>query len=139
MPLAASINVITLKKAGQAIDLVPAVLLGGVFSALLMLPLAWPLQASAHDLGILATLGFFQLGFPCMLMVIAARSLSAPELSLLALIEVLLGPLWAWLGAGETPLQQTLVGGAIVLTALVGNEMAALRGGGRALAGNSGI
>ncbi len=137
VPLAASINVITLKKAGQAIDLIPAVFLGGVFSALLMLPLAWPLQTSAHDLGILATLGFFQLGFPCMLMVIAARSLSAPELSLLALIEVLLGPIWAWLGAGETPLRETLVGGAIVLTALVANEVAAMRGGSRALAGNS--
>jgi len=73
-------------------------------------------------------------------MVIAARSLSAPELSLLALIEVVLGPLWAWLGAGETPMQQTLVGGAIVLAALVANEVTALRGGratGRAVAGNS--
>lgn len=137
VPLAASVNVIAMKKAGHAIDLIPAVLLGGVFSALLMLPLAWPLQASAHDIGILATLGFFQLGFPCMLMVIAARSLSAPELSLLALIEVVLGPLWAWLGAGETPLQQTLVGGAIVLAALIANELAAMRGGSRALAGNS--
>ena len=140
VPLAASVNVITMKKAGQAIDLVPAVLLGGVFSAVLMLPLAWPLQSSAHDIGILAALGFFQLGFPCMLMVIAARSLSAPELSLLALIEVVLGPLWAWLGAGETPMQQTLVGGAIVLAALVANEVAALRGGRagrRAVAGNS--
>lgn len=135
VPLAASVNVIALKKAGHAIDLVPAVLLGGVFSALLMLPLAWPLQASAHDLGILATLGFFQLGFPCMLMVIAARSLSAPELSLLALIEVLLGPIWAWLGAGETPLQQTLVGGAIVLGALIANELAAMRSAGHAPAG----
>ncbi len=129
VPLAASINVITMKKSGQAVDLVPAVMMGGVFSALLMLPLAWPLQASAHDIGILATLGVFQLGLPCMLMVIAARSLAAPELSLLALIEVVLGPLWAWLGAGETPLPQTLVGGAIVVAALVGNELAAMRGG----------
>jgi len=128
VPLAASVNVIALKKAGHAIDLIPAVLLGGVFSAALMLPLAWPLQANWHDIGILATLGFFQLGFPCMLMVIAARSLAAPELSLLALIEVLLGPLWAWLGAGETPLQQTLVGGAIVLGALIANELAAMHG-----------
>ncbi|MGB7481297.1 MAG: DMT family transporter [Burkholderiaceae bacterium] len=129
VPLAASINVITMKKSGQAVDLVPAVMMGGVFSALLMLPLAWPLQASAHDIGILATLGVFQLGLPCMLMVIAARSLAAPELSLLALIEVVLGPLWAWLGAGETPPPQTLVGGAIVVAALVGNELAAMRGG----------
>ncbi|MDP9109592.1 MAG: hypothetical protein M3N23_11055, partial [Pseudomonadota bacterium] len=74
-----------------------------------------------------AALGFFQLGLPCMLMVRAARGLSAPELSLLALIEVLLGPLWAWLWAGEVPAGATLAGGALVLAALVFNELLALR------------
>jgi hypothetical protein len=39
---------------------------------------------------------------------------------------VLLGPLWAWLGAGETPSYGTLVGGAIVLGALALNELAAV-------------
>lgn len=129
VPLAASINVIAIKKAGQGkaegIDLVPAVLLGSLFSALAMLPLAWPLHISLHDLAILAALGFFQLGLPCMMMVIAARSLSAPEISLLALLEVLLGPIWAWLGAGEVPAHQTLIGGAVVLTALIFNELGA--------------
>jgi drug/metabolite transporter (DMT)-like permease len=127
VPLAASVNVIALKKAGHSIDLMPSVLLGGVFSALMMLPLILPIQASLHDIGILAVLGFFQLGFPCMLMVAASRSLSAPEISLLALLEVLLGPIWAWLGAGEVPAQETLVGGTVVLLALVFNEVAAMR------------
>jgi drug/metabolite transporter (DMT)-like permease len=127
IPIAASVNVITLKKAGHAIDLVPAVLIGGVLSALLMWPFALPFQASNHDLFILAILGVFQLGFPCMLMVRSARSLSAPELSLLALLEVLLGPIWAWLGAGEVPASATLMGGGVVLMALVFNELAALR------------
>lgn len=127
IPLAASVNVIVLKKAGHAIDLIPAILIGGVLSALLMLPFAMPLQASTHDIVILAMLGFFQLGFPCMLMVRAARSLSAPEISLLALLEVLLGPIWAWLGAGEVPASATLMGGAVVLIALVFNELAAMR------------
>jgi drug/metabolite transporter (DMT)-like permease len=127
VPVAASVNVITLKKAGHGVDLIPAVLLGGVFSALMMLPLSWPFQASSHDIVILAILGFFQLGLPCMLMVAAAKSLSAPEISLLALLEVLLGPLWTWIGAGEVPAQATLVGGAVVLGALVFNEAAAMR------------
>jgi drug/metabolite transporter (DMT)-like permease len=127
VPIAASVNVITLKKAGQSIDLIPAVLIGGVLSALLMLPLSWPFQASLHDIAILATLGFFQLGLPCMIMVAASKSLSAPEISLLALLEVLLGPLWTWLGAGEVPAHATLVGGAVVLAALVFNEAAAVR------------
>lgn len=127
VPVAAAVNLIAIKRAGHGIDLIPAVLLGSVFSAALMLPLAWPLQASLHDILILATLGFFQLGLPCMLMVRAAKDLTAPEVSLLALLEVLLGPLWTWLGAGEVPASETLIGGAVVLAALVFNEIAALR------------
>lgn len=126
VPLAASTNVIILKKGGQDVDLIPAVFVGGLLSACLMLPMALPLSASVHDLVILATLGVFQLGVPCMLMVHAAKGLSAPELSLLSLLEVLLGPFWVWMAVGEVPAQATLVGGAIVLTALIFNEMTAL-------------
>ena len=126
VPLAASSNVIILKKGGQDVDLIPAVFVGGLISACLMLPMALPFSASVHDLIILATLGVFQLGVPCMLMVHAAKGLSAPELSLLSLLEVLLGPLWVWMAVGEVPAQATLVGGAIVLTALIFNEVSAL-------------
>lgn len=127
VPVAAAVNLIAIKRAGHGVDLIPAVLLGSVFSAALMLPLAWPLQASLHDIGLLAVLGFFQLGLPCMLMVRAAKSLTAPEVSLLALLEVLLGPLWTWLGAGEVPARETLIGGAVVIAALVFNELAAMQ------------
>lgn len=127
VPIAASINVIMLKKAGTTIDLIPAVLVGALISALSMLSLIFPLHPSWQDLGVLAALGFFQLGFPCMLMVTAARTLSAPEISLLGLIEVLLGPLWAWLWAGEVPSSATLSGGALVVAALAFNEMMTLR------------
>jgi drug/metabolite transporter (DMT)-like permease len=75
---------------------------------------------------VLATLGIFQLGVPCMLLVFISRTLTAPEIALLALLEVVLGPLWAWLGAGEVPAGTTLIGGAIVIAALAGNEAAAL-------------
>lgn len=127
VPVAAAINLIAIKRAGHGVDLIPAVLLGSVFSGALMLPLAWPLQASLHDIGILAVLGVFQLGLPCMLMVHAAKNLSAPEVSLLALLEVLLGPLWTWMGAGEVPARETLIGGAVVIAALVFNEVAGMR------------
>lgn len=125
VPLASAINVVTLKKRGESVDLIPAVFIGGVLSALLMLPYALPFRAELRDLLLLALLGFFQLGLPCMLMVAAARHLSAAEIALLAMLEVLLGPLWAWLGAGEVPSPSTLVGGAVVLGALVFNEVAA--------------
>ena len=123
-PVASAINVVILKKSGHSVDLVPAVFLGGVLSAGLMLPLAWPFIATPGDVALLALLGFAQLGLPCMLLVMAARHLAATEVALLALLEVVLGPLWAWLGAGEVPAATTLSGGALVLGALVVNELA---------------
>jgi drug/metabolite transporter (DMT)-like permease len=123
IPLAAAINVILIKRSGHAVDLVPAVCLGATFSALAMLPFAWPLQATTHDMLILAALGGLQLGLPCMLMVVAARSLAAPQIALLALLEAVFGPLWAWLGAGEVPGTATLEGGSVVILALVLNGL----------------
>ena len=108
-------------------DMLPAVLIGAVISALVTLPLAWPLQASAHDLGLLGFLGVVQLTVPCLLVVRLSRELPAPEIALLGLLEVIFGVTWAWLGAGEAPTHSTLVGGSLVLAALVLNEMLALR------------
>ena len=91
------------------------------------MPFVLPFHASARDVALLGSLGMFQLGLPCLLLVVASRSLAAPEIALLGLLEVLLGPLWAWLGAGERPPSGTLIGGAIVLGALALNELAAFR------------
>jgi drug/metabolite transporter (DMT)-like permease len=89
--------------------------------------LAWPLRASGHDLGLLALLGFVQLAIPCLLAVWLTRVLPGPEIALLALLEVIFGVAWAWLGAGEVPSQAALTGGTLVLAALIGNELLALR------------
>ena len=107
---------------GLELDLVPSVLLGAMLSCVITLPLAWPLTASAHDVGLLAGLGLFQLAIPCALSVVCARVLQAPEVSLLALLEVVFGILLAWLGANEAPQSSVLTGGVLVLGALVANE-----------------
>lgn len=108
-------------------DMLPAVLLGGMLSALVTLPMALPLDATGHDIGLLALLGVVQLAIPCLLAMTVPRVLKAPEISLLALLEVVFGVLWAWLGAGEAPSVPVLGGGALVLGALVANETLALR------------
>lgn len=108
-------------------DMLPAVLIGAALSALWTLPLAWPLGAPAQDIGLLAMLGLVQLAIPCLLAVTLARVLSAPEIALLALLEVVFGVAWAWLGAGEQPSAAVLGGGVLVLGALVANEAWALR------------
>jgi drug/metabolite transporter (DMT)-like permease len=129
IPLAAAVNVVTLRATAAQLDLRPAVMLGGALSCLAALPLALPLQATPKDIALLAFLGVFQLALPCMLLVIASRVLLAPEIALIGLLEVILGPLWAWLGAGEVPARSTLIGGTVVLAALVVNEIATVRNG----------
>jgi drug/metabolite transporter (DMT)-like permease len=124
---ASATNFVVLRASSASSDLRSAVMLGGLISALVCLPLALPFHATGKDVALLAFLGIFQLGLPCTLLVLASRKLLAPEISLIALLEVLLGPLWAWLGAGEVPARATLTGGAIVLGALVLNELATFR------------
>ena len=114
VPLAAAVNWTLLQHLkGQAKppDMLAAVLIGAVISAAATLPLALPLAASARDISLLALLGTVQLAVPCVMAVQAARVLSGPEIALLGLLEVVLGVLWAWLGAGESPSAAVLGGG----------------------------
>lgn len=122
VPLAAASNWCLLQKIGRGADMLPAVLIGAVLSMGATLPLAWPLQAGAHDLGLLALLGVFQLAVPCLLAVRVARELPSHEIALLGQAETLLGVLWAWLFAGEHPGNAALIGGSLVLAALIANE-----------------
>jgi drug/metabolite transporter (DMT)-like permease len=115
------------RDGGESQDMLPAVLLGATLSAIVTLPLAWPLQASGHDIGLLALLGTVQLAIPCLLVVRLSRELPATELALLALLEVIFGVLLAWLGANEIPSDSTLAGGALVLAALAANHLAGQR------------
>lgn len=108
---------------GHDVDLMPAVWVGALISSLATLPFAFPFQASAHDVALLGFLGVFQLAVPCVLSVRCAQILKAPELSLLQLLEVIFGILLAWLGANEVPASPVLWGGALVIGALVVNEM----------------
>ncbi|WP_066265834.1 DMT family transporter [Hydrogenophaga palleronii] len=126
VPLAGAINWTVVQRSqshGQKIDLMPSVLLGGVLSSLMTLPLALPFVATAGDIAWLALLGLVQLAIPCALAMVCARSLKAPEVSLLALLEVVFGILLAWLGAGEAPGPEVLSGGSLVIGALVMNEL----------------
>ena len=137
VPLAAATNWCVLQHVGHgkaavqpsdtAGDMPLAVLLGALISMLAMLPLAWPMQASAHDLTLLAGLGVFQLAIPCLLAVRVSRVLSGSELALLSQLELVLGVLWAWLWAGEVLTFASLLGGTMVLLALLGNEYLAWR------------
>jgi drug/metabolite transporter (DMT)-like permease len=125
VPMAGAVQWTLVQKSqseGHNLDLVPSVMLGAIFSAVLSLPLAMPLNASAHDVGLLGVLGLFQLAIPCALSVVCARVLQAPEVALLALLEVVFGIALAWWGAHEAPQASVLFGGTLVLGALLFNE-----------------
>lgn len=126
VPIAGAINWTITQDAharGHDVDLVPAVFIGAVVSCIFTLALALPFRASAHDVGLLASLGLGQLAIPCVLSVMCARVLKAPEISLLALLEVVFGIGLAWLGADEAPSQSVLLGGTLVMGALISNEL----------------
>jgi len=126
VPMAAAVNWTVVQRSqahGESIDLVPAVLVGAAISSLMTLPLAFPFAATGRDLGLLALLGLVQLAIPCVLAVICARVLKAPEMSLLALLEIIFGILLAWVGAGEVPAASVLTGGLLVIGALAANEL----------------
>jgi drug/metabolite transporter (DMT)-like permease len=122
VPIGAAINIVVLKKVKAHVDLAPAVLIGGLFSALVTAPLSMPFAATNHDIGILALLGIIQLAIPCMIMVNVVKHLAPQQVALLCLLEVILGPIWSWAFAGEALSAATIQGAAIVIAALASNE-----------------
>ncbi|MDI9336734.1 MAG: DMT family transporter, partial [Gammaproteobacteria bacterium] len=96
VPIAGAIhwNILQYSKSikGQAVDLMPAVALGAGLSVLATLPFALPFQSNPQEFAILGLLGVFQLAIPCWLaVVVCAKCLTPPEISLLALLEVVFG------------------------------------------------
>jgi drug/metabolite transporter (DMT)-like permease len=131
VPIASAVNWTLMQHlhhgGDEARDVLPALLVASLLTVALTLPLALPFAATPADLGWLALLGSVQLAVPCLIAMTVARVLKAPEISLLASLEVVFGVLWAWLGADEAPSVAVLGGGALVLAALAGNEVLALR------------
>src|SRR6185295_11348678 len=103
------------------------VLLAGIFSILIALPFAWPLELSISDLALLSVMGVVQLGVGLLLMLAAVRYLDSAEIGLLSILEIVFGTLSVWLVIGERPSQTALIGGSMVLAALVLNEIAGMR------------
>jgi drug/metabolite transporter (DMT)-like permease len=97
----------------------PAAALATTLTALIALPLADPLGTSPRDLGFLALFGIGQFGVGFLLFMAGARWLPAAETSLIGMLEIVLGPLGVWLVLGERPGATALVGGAIVVTAVL--------------------
>ena len=127
IPIGFGANVVLLRKHRHAIDMMPSVLLAGIFSTLVALPFALPLAVSVADLGLISVMGVLQLAIGLLLMMAAVPYLASAEIGLLSILEIVFGTLSVWLVVGERPSQTALVGGGMVIAALIVNEIAGLR------------
>jgi drug/metabolite transporter (DMT)-like permease len=110
----------------KAVNMMPAMSMGKFASALAVVPLAAPFDMTATGLGLMLFLGLILLPVSFGLLTLGPRYIPAPEVSLLLLLETVLGPLIVWLAIGEAAAASTIVGGVIVLIALAGNAVLAL-------------
>lgn len=137
--LAAAIPVLlglynVLVRSTPEVDPVVPALIGGAMLALVagtVAASASGLSMSMRDLALGATAGFVILGLGLPMFNLGHRSVPTAQVSLLIMTEIVLTPLWVWIWPGETPSISTLIGGAVIITAVVwqvtGAERVALR------------
>ena len=118
MPISFAILILIIRKYPN-VDMVPLQLIAGVFAMLIGYLMSGKINISSHDifLGFLA--GFFQLGFGFIFITIGARSTPSAVVGIIMLTEAVLGPFWAWLFVNENPPFIVLIGGCIVILAVL--------------------
>ncbi len=118
MPVSFAILILIIRKYPN-VDMVPLQLYAGITAMIIGYIIAGKINISAHDifLGFLA--GFFQLGFGFILITIGARSTPSAIVGIIMLTEAVLGPFWAWLFINENSSFMVLIGGTIVIIAVL--------------------
>jgi drug/metabolite transporter (DMT)-like permease len=116
---------------GKASDMLPVSFLGGVFALELSGMIVWGtgqgFALPMYEIAIAVALGVFALGLGMVLYTFGSQVVPGAELALLSMTEVVLGPIWVWLVLGETAAVATLIGGAILMSAIAFNALTGLR------------
>jgi drug/metabolite transporter (DMT)-like permease len=118
MPITFAVLIMIVRKF-PSVDMVPAQFIAGISSCLIGFLLSTQIMISPNDifLGFLA--GFFQVGFGFIFITIGARTTPSAMVGIIMLSESVLGPLWAFLFVSERPSTYGLIGGAIILSAVL--------------------
>ena len=118
MPITFAVLIMIVRKF-PTVDMVPAQFIAGLSSCLIGYLLSTKIFISSHDifLGFLA--GFFQVGFGFIFITIGARTTPSATVGIIMLSESVLGPIWAFLFVSERPSIYGLIGGAIILSAVL--------------------
>ena len=122
---------IVLMRRWRHVSMIPAVLVATVLAVLASAPLARPLAPSGQDFVWLALFGASNLGLGLILFTAGAPKVPAGEAALLGVLEVVLAPIWVWLAFNEVPSASTLLGGGLVLAAVLGHVAQDLQRGAR--------
>jgi drug/metabolite transporter (DMT)-like permease len=122
---------VILTRRARAMNMQPVTIISAALAVLIALPLGAPLAVPPGDIALLFSLGLIQMTLGLSFFLYALRLMPAAQVTLIALLEPVLGPIWVWLFAGEEPPATTLIGGAIVLGALATNIALGLRLGAR--------
>jgi drug/metabolite transporter (DMT)-like permease len=110
---------IVITRRRRDVSMAPAACLSQALLVAAFSPFASPAEIGGSDIGWLAALGIGQIGLGFVLFAAGARLIPAAQAGLITLLEVVLGPLWVWLAVDERPSTLTLVGGVIVIVAIV--------------------
>ena len=118
MPITFAVLIMIVRKF-PTVDMVPAQFIAGISSCLIGYLLSNKIMISPNDifLGFLA--GFFQVGFGFIFITIGARTTPSAMVGIIMLSESVLGPIWAFLFVSERPSTFGLIGGAIILSAVL--------------------
>ena len=121
IPINFSILVIIIRK-NKNLDMVPAIFYSGIFSLIYGLILSESYTFSYHDIKMGFLLGVPQLAFGFICITIGSRSTASTTVGLLMLTETLFAPVWVWLFLSEIPPISVLIGGAIIISAIILNS-----------------
>ena len=121
IPINFSILVIIIRK-NKKLDMVPAIFYSGIFSLIYGLILSESYTFSYHDIKMGFLLGVPQLAFGFICITIGSRSTASTTVGLLMLTETLFAPVWVWLFLNEIPPISVLIGGAIIIGAIILNS-----------------
>ena len=121
IPINFSILVIIIRK-NKNLDMVPAIFYSGIFSLIYGLILSESYTFSYHDIKMGFFLGVPQLAFGFICITIGSRSTASTTVGLLMLTETLFAPVWVWLFLNEIPPISVLIGGAIIIGAIILNS-----------------
>ena len=118
MPISFAVLVIIVRKYPN-VDMVPATFTAGIAAALIGFFIADQLIMSFKDFILASIAGIFQIGFGFILITVGSRATPAAVVGVLMLIESVLGPLWAWLFINEVPPLTVLIGGGVIIFAIL--------------------